>query len=489
MKENKASLYAIYKARDLRFDGHFFVGISSTKIYCRPICKAKQAKQENCTFFSTAAEAEKEGYRPCLLCRPELAPGNSKVDAYSTLAHRAVKIIEENCGEGLSIEELAKKLECSSRHLRRVFVEEYNVTPIQFLQTYRLLLAKNLLTDTNLSILEIAMASGFNSLRRLNDLFQKKYKLPPSVLRKNLKNGKNHNNEISVELGYHPPYCWNEIINFLSKRAIPEVEVVSNEKYMRTVSIIDRNQRNCSGWVCVRNNPINNSLVVTLSESLIPVLPQVLARIKHLFDLYCEPNTIYETLQSMNEIIPNSYILGIRVPECFDSFEMAVRAILGQQITVKAATTLAGRIAKNYGKGIETGIAGLTKLFPSAKNIIVLGNNIEEHLGSLGIIRTKARAILALAEAIENKKIKLENTAKPELEIKKLLEIKGIGSWTANYIAMRTMSWTDVFLETDVGIKNALPNYKTKELIEISKKWSPWRSYAMMVLWNSLEEK
>ena len=289
MKETADFLYQAFKARDTRFDGRVFVGISSTKIYCRPVCHARQAKKENCTFFSSAAEAEQAGYRPCLLCRPELAPGNSITDASSALAHKAARLMEEHCGDGQNVEELAARLGCSGRHLRRVFMEEYHVTPVQYLQTCRLLLAKNLLTDTDLSVLEVAMASGFGSLRRLNDLFKKKYNLSPTALRKNAARGKPQTNAVTVGLGYHPPYRWEEILDFLAKRAIPGVETVSEGAYLRTVRLKGRDGATFCGWIKVENSPKKNMLSVTLSDTLIPVLPQALARVKHLFDLYCEP--------------------------------------------------------------------------------------------------------------------------------------------------------------------------------------------------------
>ena len=248
MEETKDSLYAAFKAKDTRFDGRFFVGISSTGIYCRPVCRAKQAKKENCTFFSSAAEAEAAGFRPCLLCRPELAPGGSEADAASVLAHRAAVLLEESCGSGQSLSELAERLGCTDRHLRRVFMEAYHVSPVQYLQTCRLLLAKSLLTDTGLSVLDVAMAAGFGSLRRLNDLFQEHYGLAPTALRKKTAEGKVHAETITAGLGYRPPYGWEKILEFLSQRAIPGVEAVRDGAYERTVCLTDRNGRTVRGF-------------------------------------------------------------------------------------------------------------------------------------------------------------------------------------------------------------------------------------------------
>ncbi|MEY8382583.1 AlkA N-terminal domain-containing protein [Christensenellaceae bacterium 44-20] len=484
MKEKEEFLYEAFQAKDTRFDGRYFVGISSTKIYCRPTCRAKQPKRENCTFFSSAAEAEQAGYRPCLLCRPELAPGSAVIDASSSLAKKAARLMAEHCGDGLRVAEVAQKLGCTDRHLRRVFFAEYHVSPIQYLQTCRLLLAKNLLTDTQLSVLDVAMASGFGSLRRLNDLFQKRYHLSPTALRKNAANGKMQSHGITVALGYHPPYQWEKMLDFLQKRAIPGVEVVSENAYLRTVRLKNRDGKKYCGWIRVQNCPKKNVLAVTLSDALIPVLSKVLARVRAMFDLYAEPNVICERLQTMNQIRPGACVLGLRVPGCFEPFEMAVRAVLGQQITVKAASSLAGKIALTYGTPIWTGVDGLTHLFPEAEDMIALKDEIQERLGVLGVIAARSRCILALAQALESGEIALGIYADPEQEMAKLMQIKGIGSWTAKYLAMRTMGWPDAFLETDIGAKHALPEYTPKERLELSRQWRPWRSYAMICLWN-----
>lgn len=482
------SLYAAFKAKDARFDGRFFVGISSTGIYCRPVCKARQPKRENCIFFPTAAEAEQAGYRPCLLCRPELAPGSSVTDARSNLVYRAARMLEENCGSGLCLEEIAGRLGCTSRHLRRVFTAEYQVTPVRYLQTCRLLLAKNLLTDTNLSVLDIALAAGFGSLRRFNELFKKDYKLSPTALRKRMPQEKQQNEHITLAVSYRPPYRWQTMLGFLAGRAVPGVEVVTDNEYMRTVSLQNSAGEYMAGWLRVGHLPHKNALAVAISESLLPVLPQVLAKVRHLFDLYCDPQTIYETLASMNDIRPGLSVLGTRLPGSFDAFEMSVRAVLGQQITVKAATTLAGRLTAAYGTPIETGLPGLTHIFPRPAQIAHLGADIENSLGPLGITASRARTIRALAIGLEQGDIIAGPCAAPEQEMQKLLAIAGIGQWTAQYIAMRTMEWPDAFLDTDVGVRKALSGYKATELRQIAEAWQPWRSYATINLWNYLSE-
>jgi AraC family transcriptional regulator of adaptative response / DNA-3-methyladenine glycosylase II len=486
MSVNNNSLYEAFKAKDTRFDGRFFVGVSSTGIYCRPVCRAKQPKAENCTFYSTAAEAEQAGYRPCLLCRPELAPGTSRTDATADLAYRAARLLEEYCGEGLSLEELSGRLGCTDRHLRRVFKAEYHVSPVQYLQTCRLLLAKNLLTDSDLPVLDVAMAAGFGSLRRFNDLFKKHYNLSPTAVRKQSSKGKQLHGGVTLALGYRPPYRWVEMLNFLAARAITGVDIVRNGAYMSTAHFVTPENKHVYGWVRVANDPRKNALLVTAGETLLPVLPQVLARVRHLFDLYCDPDAVYRALSSMNTIRPGLCAPGTRLPGCFNSFEMAVRAVLGQQITVKAAGTLTARVAAAYGTPVQTGIEGLTHVFPSPEDIAALDGPIENRLGPLGVIASRARTIDELARSIVRGDIDLDRRPRPEEEIKKLMAIRGIGSWTAQYIAMRALEWPDAFLETDVGVKKALEPRTSKEMLEMAEAWRPWRSYAVMNLWNSL---
>ena len=488
MSENK-SLYAAYKAKDARFDGRFFIGISTTGIYCRPVCRAKQAKPENCTFYSTTAEAEQAGYRPCLLCRPELAPGSGVTDVGAALAHRAARMLEENCGNGQRMGELAAQLGCTERHLRRVFTAQYNVSLVQYLGTCRLLFAKNLLTDTSLSVLDVAMAAGFGSLRRFNDLFRSRYHMSPTDLRKKAPEEQKRGGNITLALGYRPPYLFDEMLRFLAGRAIPGVELISNGEYWRTVQLTDSAGQQASGWLCVGHRPEKNVLTVTVSETLLPVLTKVLTRVRHLFDLYCDPVTIYETLSTMNNIHPGLCVLGTRLPGCFDAFEMAVRAVLGQQITVKAAGTLATRLVAAYGTPVQTDIMGLTHSFPTPKDIIALEEPIENNFGALGIIASRAKAIYKLAQELEKGEVDLGQGARPETEMKKLIAIPGIGGWTAGYIAMRTMGWTDAFLETDAAIKKALAPRTGKEMLALSEAWRPWRSYATINLWSSLNKE
>lgn len=489
MTQGRGAFYEAFSSKDARFDGRFFVGITTTGIYCRPVCRARMPKEDHCLFFNTAAEAEKGGFRPCLLCRPELAPGLAVTDAKSALAKQAARYIEENCGDNSSLAELAARLGYTDRHLRRVFAEAYHVSPLEYMRTCRLLLAKNLLTDTGLSVLDVALASGFGSLRRFNDAFQKQYRLPPTGLRKLIKAGQHAGNTVTVALGYRAPYEWGKMLRFLALRAIPGVERVSDSAYIRTARIIGKDGQPIVGWFSVTNRPQVCVLSVTLSDSLLPVLPQVLGRIRNLFDLHCDPHAVAERLLATEGQVPGSFVCGLRVPGCFDPFELCVRAILGQQITVKAAGTLAGRMAKAFGVPVESGQDGLHGAFPAAEDILHLAGRIEDHLGTLGIIAARARAIQALARGIVSGELVFGYGANLAETTGRLLEIPGIGPWTAAYIAMRALGDTDAFPETDLGIRKALGDRKPKEMRDLSEQWRPWRSYATMALWDALHQE
>lgn len=488
MDDGDRALYAAFRSKDPRFDGRFFVGVASTGIYCRPICRARLPRAENCRFYATAAEAEQAGFRPCLLCRPELAPGSSAMDATTSLARKAALLLEENCGSGLGLEELASRLGYTDRHLRRAFEAEYHVSPVQYLQTCRLLLAKGLLTDTELPVLEVAMAAGFGSLRRLNDLFRKRYRLAPTALRRESRASGGRRGDLTLSLGYRPPYSWQPMLDFLSRRAIRGVEAVREGEYWRIVRLPCDERRDVSGWIRVGRHPTGNFLAVSLSDSLLPALPQVLARVRQLFDLGCDPAAISDALASMNDLGPGLRVPGTRLPGCFDPFEMAVRAVLGQQVAVKAAGTLAARLVEAHGPPVQTGIEGLSRAFPPPGAFIALGRRgrIEDSLGPLGIIAARARAILALARMFAQGDIRLDPSTRPEAEMEKLLAIPGIGPWTAKYIVMRAMGWPDAFLETDHGVKKALAPRTPREISALAEAWRPWRSYAMINLWNSL---
>lgn len=464
--------YRAILSRDRRFDGIFFVGVSSTGIYCRNVCTVKHPRRENCTFHPSAAAAEQAGYRPCLRCRPELAPGQAKIDAVGRLAAAAASQIEDGALTEHSVSELANSLGISDRHLRRVLQQEFGVSPIQLAQTQRLLLAKRLLTDSTLSVADVAFASGFSSVRRLNALFQKRYRLSPKALRKTTNLPQDI---LRCELAYRPPLDWSALLVFLQSRAIAGVEVITGDRYQRTVQIEQHR-----GWIQVLPIPQHHKLRVELSASLVAAILPVLTRVKALFDLPADPVQIAEHLGVMTASFP-----GLRVPGAFNGFEVAVRAILGQQVSVKAASTLMARLVKAFGTPIQTPHAGLTQLTPTPAQ---LAQRSPQDLAELGILPKRAASILAIAQSITHGDLQLSPYSDIEATIAHLKTFPGIGDWTAQYIAMRVLAYPDAFPHSDLWLRRALAVDKPTQVLRIAEAWRPWRAYAAMYLWKSLEQ-
>lgn len=473
--------YEALTSRDPRFDGVFFVGVTSTGIYCRPICPVKTPMQKNCRFFASAEAAEKESFRPCLRCRPELAPGNAPIDDAHRIAHLIAHRIEEGLVDnGASLEDIAAQFELSSRQLRRIVQKELGVSPIELMQTRRLLLAKQLLTETRLPITEVAFASGFSSLRRFNDAFSKQYRMPPSQLRKEVMG---HEEDIDatdtsvLQLTYRPPYDWEGMLEFLSARTIRDVEFITRDSYARTVRM-GRHK----GWIKVTHVPQKRALMVEFTHSLTPVLPALLGRLRNLFDLSARPDLIAAHLMKDKRLKKAvSQHPGLRVPGAFDGFEMAIRAILGQQITVKAATTIACRFADAFGEKIETPFPELIRLSPPPEHV---AKATVDDIARLGIVSARAKSILALARAYASGDIQLDAGANPDITIRKLVALPGIGPWTAHYIAMRALRWPDAFPKEDIAVRNNLGGVTAKQAEEMSQAWRPWRSYAVLHIWK-----
>ncbi len=458
---------------DARFDGCFFIGVTSTGVYCRPVCRVKMPRRENCRFFSTAAAAEASGYRPCLRCRPELAPGNASVDNGQRIATRAAALIEDGLQDGAGLDALAAQLGVTSRHLRRVFQSEFGVSPIEYSQTQRLLLAKRLLTDTALPVTEIALASGFQSLRRLEALFRSRYRLSPRDLR-NSPGKPSHQDFLHFEMSYRPPYDWDALATFLAARSIAGVEAADSTSYRRIVRIAHAGSDH-TGWIEVRPDARRPVLNVALAPSLARAMPAVLARVRHLFDLSCHPALIGDALGPLAADRP-----GLRVPGAFDGFEIAVRAVLGQQVSVAAARTLAGRFAAAFGTPVESPFDGLRTAFPTA--VVVAQTHVDD-LARLGVLPSRSRTIVELAKALASGGISLVPGVAPEETMEKLRRIEGIGEWTAQYIAMRALAWPDAFPHSDLGVMKALGEKRPKRVLELGEAWRPWRSYAVMHLW------
>ena len=483
--------YQALTARDARFDGRWFVGVTSTRVYCRPICRVRTPRRENCRFFETPAQAEAAEFRPCLKCRPEIAPGTqlrwSVMDASRTLARQAAEQLDARAaaGDAPDVGAIAATLGVSDRHLRRIFLAEHGVTPLQYLQTRRLLLAKQLLTDTRLPITQVALASGFKSLRRFNAAFADNYRMSPTRLR-----GRAHATAhepdppaeagITMTLGYRAPYDTAALLKFFGQRAITGVEsadALTLRRSVRAGVLAD-----AAGWMAARFEPAASRVHVQFCPQWAMASARVAAAARRWLDLDAAPLTIDAALADL----PGAP--GLRLPGSLDGFELGARAVLGQQVTVAAARTLAHRLVARFGTAQATPWPDVDRSFPSPE---VLAAARVEQIAELGIIRSRAGALIALAQAWPQLDALLASRAPPEQLIDALRALPGIGPWTAHYIAMRAMSWPDAFPPQDVAVLKAM-----KQCFGIdhqagadarAQAWRPWRAYAVLRLWNSLE--
>ena len=477
--------YDVLKARDARFDGRLFVGVTSTGIYCRPVCRVRTPRRENCRFFATPALAEAARFRPCLKCRPETAPGPavpwSTMDASRTLALQAAHWLDTRVGDGRppAIAALAERLGVSDRHLRRIFAAEHGVTPLQYLQTRRLLLAKQLLTDTPLPVTAVAHASGFLSLRRFNAAFATAYRMNPTALRQGPRPADADADGVVVRLALRPPYDHAALLRFLAARAVPGVEQVDGTTVGRSVraGVL----HDAPGWLAARFDVHEPLVHLRFAAALAPASARVIASVRRWLDLDADPATIDAALADL----PGDP--GQRLPGSVDAFEMAVRAVLGQQVTVAAARTLARRLVDRFGAPAPTPLPGIDRFFPSPER---LATTPVDAIAELGIIRARAGAITALATAWPQLAERLAADRTPERLVDALCALPGIGPWTAHYVAMRATGWPDAFPPKDVAVLNALRQShgtaSPKAAEQLAARWQPWRSYAVLRLWNSL---
>jgi AraC family transcriptional regulator of adaptative response / DNA-3-methyladenine glycosylase II len=463
--------------RDTRFDGLFFVGVTSTRIYCRPVCTARTPRAEHCRFYTSAAAAEQAGFRPCLKCRPELAPGHAPVDAAGHVARAAAARIEAGAlNDDGSLDELAREFGLSARQLRRVIRRELGVTPIALAQTRRLLLAKQLLTETRLPMTEVAFASGFASVRRFNGLFQSHYRLNPGRFRRSLEAAP-AGAPLRLKLGYRPPLAWSELLRFLAARSLGGIERVDGGAYLRTVALGPSR-----GWLRVTPARGANVLIIELSADLVPALAPLLARLRRLFDLNARPDLIAAHLGADPRIGESvRQFPGLRVPGAFEGFDVAWRAVVGQRISVRAATTVAGRLAAALGEPIATPDPNLDRLAPLPERV---AEATVGQIAGFGLARERALAIQALARAVADGRLRLEPGAEPESVIDQLKCLPGVGEWTAQYIALRALGWPDAFPHGDLGLLRGLNETSPARLCKLAEAWRPWRAYAVMHVWN-----
>ena len=476
--------YRAVAAHDARFDGAFFIGVTSTGIYCRPVCRVKTPRRENCRFFAHASQAEGAGFRPCLRCRPELAPQTlawSAQDASALLAQHAARLLDSPDAWGdevPSVAGLAARLGVSDRHLRRVFEAELGVSPMDWLQTRRLLAAKQLLADTRLPVAQVALAAGFASLRRFNAAFAAQYRMSPTALRRDGSEAK-PGDGIAVTLGYRPPYDVREMLQFLQQRGIAGVEQIDVAAH--TVARTLRLDDDTCGWVACRFEPEQHRVQVRVADSLAPQLPRVIARVRAWLDLDADPAAIHAVLGA-----DFPALAGLRVPGTLDGLELAVRAVLGQQVTVAAARTLTTRLVERFGTPLATPIDGLTRLFPTPAALAAASG---DELGQLGLVRQRQAAIHALAQAVSSGQIRLHAGADVAATMDALKALPGIGAWTADYIALRALRWPDAFPAGDVALQKALSpdgqRLTARAAEGRAERWRPWRAYAVIRAWHS----
>ena len=448
-------------------------------VYCRPICPAPTAKEKNCRYFPSAAAAAEAGFRPCLRCRPESSPGTPAWLGTSNTVSRALRLIGESGLEDGGVEVLAERLGVGSRHLRRLFLRHLGATPIAVAQTRRLHFAKKLIDETTLPMSQIALASGFGSVRRFNAGIRKVYHRTPTQIRRLVRQtAVQAGNQYRFCLHFRPPYHWQGMLDFLAARATPGVEIVESGSYRRTISLHGH-----AGWFEVSPDNSRDALVVRIEFGDPHSLFFIVERIRAMFDLNADWLDIVQSLKSDPVLAARADAdPGLRVPGCWDGFELATRAILGQQITVKGATALAGRMVSAFGQQFR-GTSGLTHLFPSPE--VLAGAK----LGNIGLTGARAETIRALARAVCAGRIKFESVVDSDAFLHRLCEIPGVGKWTAQYVAMRALGEPDAFPSADLGLLRALALGTTRELEQRAEAWRPWRAYAAMYLWRIASQR
>jgi len=465
-------------SRDPRFDGKFFIAITSTKIYCRPICPSPHAKRRNVRYYATAAAAAAAGYRPCLRCRPEAAPGTPAWLGTSAIVRRALRLIDDGFLDHKTVDELADRLGIGPRHLHRLFLRHVGAPPLAMALTRRLHFAKRLIDETQLPITEIAFAAGFKSIRRFNSAFQETFSRAPRELRRHpLVQSAAGADDVVLRFAFRPPYDWPQLRDYLARRAAPGVEIVVDNSYLRTVRI-------GNSLAVLRVRPINgeDALELHVTGATPATLLQISANARRAFDIASDPALIASAFRSdalLATLVQRRP--GLRIPGAWDPFECAVRAILGQQISVPGARTLAGRLVARAGRAVATGTAGLTHVFPTPQEIV------RADLRRLGITQSRIEAIRALSRAVAEGAIDFHATAEAVCE--QLTNVAGIGDWTAQYVALRGLGEPDAFPASDLVLRNVASGsdalLSTKKMQAVAERWRPWRGYAAMHLWSA----
>ncbi|WP_130618319.1 DNA-3-methyladenine glycosylase 2 family protein [Dyella amyloliquefaciens] len=468
-------------SRDARFDGLFFTAVTSTRIYCRPVCPAPTPKPQNVRYYASAAAAEAAGFRPCLRCRPELSPGNDAWQRGDHVIARTLKLMEEGALDELSMEAMAERVGLGARQLRRLFVDRLGAPPINVYTTRRLLFAKQLLTETSMPVTEVALASGFRSLRRFNAAFLQANRVPPRELRRHP--GVVGGDAITLRLGYRPPYDFEAILGFLRGRSLPGVELVDDESYSRVFGPTD-----APGWLRLSARPgDDHALQLELHCPQPARLLSIVTKLRRMFDLDANPQSIGDALKQSALLKPLwRKRPGLRLPGGWDGFEIAVRAILGQQVSVAAARTLATRIVHRYGTPVVTGMPGLERLFPGPEALA------DADLREIGLTTARAATVRGVAQALLDGRIDFRSEQPLDEFVERWVALPGIGEWTAHYMAMRALSHPDAFPAADLILRRAATNdgsmLSTKALSSLAEAWRPWRAYSVMHLWRSASD-
>jgi AraC family transcriptional regulator, regulatory protein of adaptative response / DNA-3-methyladenine glycosylase II len=476
--------YRAISTRDARFDGRIFIGVHTTGVYCRPVCPARTPKHENVSFYPTASAAQEAGFRPCLRCRPESSPDLGVWRGTSNTVSRALRLIAEGALDRESIDALAERLGVGERQLRRLFRQHLGASPIAVAQTRRVLFAKQLILETTMPLWEVALASGFSSIRRFNATFQTLYRRPPRELRRTRVAASEQSaaDGITLTVPYAPPYDWDAMIAFLAARAIAGFEAVDGRaRYRRSIAL-----DGAQGVITVEPDEHGRGLRVTIRFPRIASLAAIVRRVRRVFDLGADPLAIGEYL-SRDPLLARLIARrpGLRVPGAWDGFEVAVRAMLGQQITVMAASKLAAKLVTTYGDPLDTSYGnGLTHTFPTPRRMA------EANLQLLGMPAARAEALSSLAAATAAEPGLFSPSQTLEEAIAKLRSLRGVGEWTAQYIAMRALQESDAFPAADVGLLRALtpaggPRPSAVDVLARAEAWRPWRAYAAQHLWTA----
>ncbi|CUA94242.1 DNA-3-methyladenine glycosylase 2 family protein [Thiomonas bhubaneswarensis] len=527
MELDPDACYSALLTRDRRFDGWFFVGVASTGVYCRPVCAVRTPLKRNCSFYLSAAAAEQAGFRPCLRCRPELAPGHGVLDLSGQLARAAAALIDQGLSDRDGLGVVAGRVGVTPRHLRRIFETEFGVSPVAYAQTQRLLLAKRLLTDTALPMAEVAGAAGFGSVRRFNHLFRSRYGLTPLRLRK-AGSASTGDDLLTLSLAYRPPYAWAPLIDFLARRAVDGVEHITADRYCRAVAFAGApGAKPVTGWItvsCERPQgrladplpegnkargsklpcgsldgaeserlasrevdkelgaarrflePERHSLRLTLPPRLSPHIGRILAGVRRLFDLGARPDLIDTHLPEFAAEVP-----GLRVPGALNGFEIALRAVVGQQIGLPQARAILARLAQQHGTPVPDAPHGLCRTLPDAPTLAAC---TPEALQACGLTRARAHSLHALALAVTSGRVTLQPLAPVEPTLAALRALPGIGDWTAQMIALRGLGWPNAFPAADLVLRKQLGLSRPDDVLAHAARWAPWRGYAAMHLWR-----